>query len=172
MADARTPRAAMADANLDAALQAEREARASRGVGLTGPASMDLELYGGAGVEYATELQDEEPSSGASARLASLPQRVIQQHNLEAEADGDAAMRRFRAENSSVSSAKIADREDEVRAAGLGGGWGRRARARAPPTLSARASSLSLTRSAHPTFLAPLSPPPPAPCSTRRTASA
>lgn len=108
----------MADANLDAALQAEREARASRGVGLTGPASMDLELYGGApGVEYTSELQDEEPSSGASARLASLPQRVIQQHNLEAEADGDAAMRRFRAENSSVSTAKIADREDEVRAA-------------------------------------------------------
>ena len=161
----------MADAHLDAALQAEREARASRGVGLTGPASMDLELYGGAGVEYATELQDEEqPSSGASARLASLPQRVIQQHNLEAEADGDAAMRRFRAENSSVSSAKIADREDEVSAAG--GGWGRRARARAPPTLSARATSLSLTRSAHFTFPAPLSPPPPAPCSTRRTASA
>ncbi len=104
------------DPTLDAQLAAEREARAARGVGLAGPASMDLELYGGAGADaYATELVEEEPSSSAAGRLASLPQRVIQQHNLEAEADGDAAMTRFRKENSSVSSAKISDREDEVR---------------------------------------------------------
>jgi hypothetical protein len=108
------------DPNLDAQLQAERDARAARGVGLAGPASLDMELYGGAGVEYASELVEEEPSSGAAGRLASLPQRVIQQHNLEAQADGEAALKRFRAENSSVSSAKIADREDEVR-----GGVGR-----------------------------------------------
>ena len=164
----------MADATLDAALQVEREARASRGVGLTGPASMDLELYGGAGVEYATELQDEEPSSGASARLASLPQRVIQQHNLEAEADGDAAMRRFRAENSSVSTAKIADREDEVRAR-----WCARAvlslvRARARPAasrpLAPALCGAPLLTLAHlplpaPSFFSPLR-------STARTASA
>jgi hypothetical protein len=101
--------------DLDAQLKAEREARQQDRHGLSGPATMDLMLYSGADVEYTAELMDEEAAAPGGASRASLPQRVIQQHNLEAEADGDAAMKRFRAENSTVSTAKIAEREDEVR---------------------------------------------------------
>jgi len=105
--------------DLDAALQAERDARKSKGDALSATVpTMDLSLYGTGDVEYTNELVDEleaESSSSASARMSSLAQRVIASHGLEEEGDGNEALKRFQASGSSVNTAKIIDREDNVR---------------------------------------------------------
>ena len=103
--------------DLDAALQAEREARKSKGDALSATVpTMDLSLYGTGDVEYTKELTEEmeESSSSASARVSSLAQRVIASHGLEEEGDGKEILKRFQASGSSINTGKIIDREDNV----------------------------------------------------------
>ncbi len=107
---------------LDDALRKERESRMAKGDAMSATsATMDLELYGSGGQEYASTVVEEEAaesSSSASARAASLAQRVIasQTRGMEGEdADGDEALKRFREAGGTLNTSKIADRDDSVR---------------------------------------------------------
>jgi hypothetical protein len=113
--------------DLDAQIAAEQEARKKGGIGLT-DASQDEELYGSAVSmgEYVQELAEEEEaaeadtySSRASGRAGNQAQRVIAEHKLEAEADGEAAMRSFQQAGSKLAHGRIAEREGEVSWPGL-----------------------------------------------------
>lgn len=102
-------------------MRAEREARRPGVVGLGTEVSMDLDLYGGEAADaFSSEVVEEgyaaEPTSSAAAgHAASLAQRVIASHGLEAEADGEAALRSFREAGGSASTATVSSRENEVR---------------------------------------------------------
>ena len=101
----------------EAQMREERLAR-SGDARLGAQVSMDLDLYGGDAPAFDT-LEDEDdaaaPSSAAAGYAASLAQRVIASHGLEAEADGEAALRSFREAGGTASTATVGSRENEVR---------------------------------------------------------